>query len=129
MKTVTDQIQKYKQPVVTLQVLWPNNGTVISIRISQYPLIDCVFEVGFIVNVAIVPLLVKGFTTVSDGLCVWKVEEHFWDIVIINWHAPTEEDNRDIKEFTWILRRIRKNKLHLILETVPIQILKGDFNS
>ncbi|XP_060861781.1 craniofacial development protein 2-like [Metopolophium dirhodum] len=94
MKTVTDQIQKYKLPVVALQELrWPGNGNVKS---ENY----IIFYSG------------------SEN------EEYFWDIVIINCYAPTEQENNDIKcEFYEELERI--------YDTQPrncIKILMGDFN-
>lgn len=57
---------------------------------------------------AILPY-VKSFTPVSDRLYILKLEGRFWDIVIINCYAPTEQGNNDIKcEFYEELERIYK---------------------
>ncbi|KAL4152678.1 hypothetical protein QTP88_000511 [Uroleucon formosanum] len=73
---------------------------------------------------AILPWVIS-FTPVSDRLCILKLEGRFWDIVIINCYAPTEQGNNDIKcEFYEELERI--------YDTQPrncIKILMGDFNA
>jgi len=100
MKTVTDQVQKYKLTVVALQDLrWPGNG---NIKSENYTIFYSGSEngrheygVGFMISDAILPN-VKSFTPVSDRLCVLKLEGRYWDIVIKNCYAPTEGENNDI---------------------------------
>ncbi|CAI6358159.1 unnamed protein product [Macrosiphum euphorbiae] len=129
MKIVTDQIQKYKLPVVALQeVRWPGSG---SVKSENYTIFysgstDGRHErgVGSMVNDIVLPH-VKGFTPVSDRLCVLKLEENFWDIIVVNCYAPTEEGNNDIKnEFYEELERI-----YDIQPRNCMKILVGDFNA
>jgi len=81
MKTVTSLIQKYKLPVVALQELrWPYNGNA---RPEHYTIFYSGLEngsheygVGFMISDAILPRVIS-FTSVSDRLCILKLEGRF----------------------------------------------------
>ena len=47
---------------------------------------------------AILPRVIS-FTPVSDRPFILKLEERFWDIVIINCYAPTEQGNNEAASF------------------------------
>jgi hypothetical protein len=92
MKNVTDQIQKYKLPVVALQeVRWPGSGCVKSENYTIFYSgstggknergVDFMHET--MVNDVILPH-VKGFTPVSERLCILKLEGNLWDIIVVN---------------------------------------------
>jgi hypothetical protein len=66
----------------------------------------CERGVGFIIIDTILPH-VKGFTLVSDSLCVLKLEGNLWNIIVVNCYAPTEDDSNDIKKE--IFRKAGKN--------------------
>lgn len=130
MKTITDQVQKYKLPLVALQELrWTGNG---NIKSENYTIFYSGSEnskheygLGFMISDLILPN-VKDFTPVSDRLCVLKLKGRFWYIVVINCYAYAIAMLLlyDIKcEFYEELKRI--------YDTLPkncVEILMGDFN-
>jgi len=81
MKTVTDQILKYKLPVVALQELqWPGNGNV---KLENYIVFYSGSEnvwheygVEFMISDEILPH-VKSFKPVNNRLCILKLERCF----------------------------------------------------
>lgn len=60
--------------------------------------------VGFIVSDKIMSSIVN-FKPINDRLCILEIKCKWYNVIMINWYAPTEDKNDDIKtasKMSWI---------------------------
>jgi len=80
--------------------------------------------VGFIVYDKVLSCI-KNFSAVSDRICYIRIAGRIFDLVIINYYAPTEDKNEDIKDNFY-------EDLEAVYNSLPLHCVKmvvGDLNA
>jgi len=81
-------------------------------------------DVGFVVHDDIYRN-VKHFDAINDRICYLHIKSRLFDVILLNWYAPTEEDDDDIKSTFY-------DRIEQIYDHLPshaIIIVLGDFNA
>lgn len=101
LKILIDEVTRYNIPIVALQeVGWPGNG---SVKSGNYTLLYSgsrsnrhEYGVGFLVSDSILPNI-KSFTATNERMVFVLVKGKIWDIALLNFYAPMEDKNNEVK--------------------------------
>ncbi|XP_015377026.1 PREDICTED: craniofacial development protein 2-like [Diuraphis noxia] len=127
--TPTDAKNSYKLDILALQeVRWPDSGNIktgsTTIFYSETNNGRHENGVGFIINEKILHNT-KGFTSINDHICCIKISGRHFDLILINYYAPTEDKVDDIKEKFYDELETEVNSL----PTHSLKMIVGDFNA
>lgn len=129
LKIVTEEIEKYKIPLVAVQeIRWTGEGT---IRSNNSTIFYSGTKnnrhgkgVGLVVNEKIVPC-VKSFVAINEHICFIRMIGRKSDIIVINCYALTEEKEEEEKNIFY-------EDLERTFDSLPkncIKVIVGDFNA
>lgn len=129
MKTIIDEIKRYKLPVVALQeIRWPGNGSIKSYDTTLFYSGGASdrheFGVGFMINEALLTKVSK-FEVINERLCYIRFSMSNYDLIIINCHASTEEKEEEVKNAFY-------EDLERVYDTLPrhsVKLVIGDMNA
>jgi len=123
-----EELKKYRAHIPAIQeIRWTGKGILQKKECDVY--YSCherrhVFGTGFVVDKK-VKHIVLDFVPISERICCLHVKGRFFNMSIINAHAPTEDKEDSIKdEFYEVLEKIYDSRLKN-----DMKILIGDFNA
>jgi hypothetical protein len=127
LKHIINEIKKFKFDIVALQET-KQKGEIV-MEIGEYVFLNSggsnrMLGTGFVIHKRMKPSIVN-FKTVSDRVCLLRIRGKYQKITFINFHAPSEEKDVEVKEAFY-------NELDRIYEEVPrydIKIMLGDANA
>lgn len=128
LKELCGEMRKYKLDILAVQESRWKGGGIFDTR--SHTVLYCgseqrhEFGVAFIVDKGM-KANVLGFTPVNERMCVLRVKTRFFNLLMINVHAETEDKNEITKDNFY-------NKLEQVYDATPsndIKILIGDFNA
>jgi len=113
---------------ISREVRWPENGSVKSgnhtIFYSGSRSNRHEYGVGFLVSDSILPNI-KSFTAINERMAFVLVKGKIWDIALLNWYAPTEDKNNEVKSDFY-------EDLENAYDSLPgstVKIIVGDLNA
>lgn len=127
LTTVISGLERYQLNIAAIQeTRWPGQG---NLKINNWTYfysggLDHQAGVGFVVNDKLLPN-VKRFETINDRICYLELKCKWYNLIIINGYAPTEDKNEAIKNEFY-------ERLDTVWDLLPnskAKILLGDFNS
>jgi endonuclease/exonuclease/phosphatase family metal-dependent hydrolase/ribosomal protein S28E/S33 len=129
LKSLLEQVDKYNIDVAALQeTKWLGSEITdmksYTIFKSGKPSGNREFGVAFIVNKKF-KQLVTDFKPINERLCALRIKTTFFNVWLINIHAPTEDKDDDIKDEFYSL-------LEYTYDSLPsndMKIVLGDFNA
>lgn len=130
LRTVTDALQRAGITITALQeTRYPGKDVIKGRDYSFYYSGKSVeknreFGTGFVVLKAATGAVID-FNPINERLCTLRIRGKFFNISLINAHAPTEEKDDEVKELFY-------ERLQLAYNNAPprdIKIILGDFNA
>lgn len=128
LKTLTDELARYKMDVTAVQEMrWLGSGHQ---RHREYDLYyschasDHMFGTGFIVGPKMKSLVID-FKPINERLCTLRMRGKFYNISVINVHAPTEEKTSEVKESFYE----ELDRAYSQCPSHDLKIVLGDFNA
>lgn len=127
LRRVTDEMKKYKLSILALQEMRWKGCDVMDVKEHTvfYSCGDrCLFGTGFIVEKRIRHSVIE-FIPIDERLCALRLRSRFFNIALINVHAPTEDKDDDYKDNFY-------DKLQASLSKLPqndVKIVLGDMNA
>lgn len=127
-KTLADELKNAKLDITALQETKKAGKNMASFK--DYALYysgtqsASLFGTGFLVAGKALGAVI-GFNPIDERMCTLRVKGKFFNITLINCHAPTEEKDDDIKNAFY-------EKLQKVFERSPkrdVKIVLGDFNA
>jgi len=125
---LTEELKKYRAHIIAIQeIKWIGKGILQKKECDVY--YSCherkhVFGTGFVVDKK-VKHIVLVFVPISERICCLRVKGRFFNMRIINVHAPTEDKEDSIKdEFYEVLEKIYDSR-----PKNDVKILIGGFNA
>lgn len=123
LTTVISSLERYQLDITAIQeTRWPGQGNLKTYIYSGG--LACQAGVGFVVSDELLPN-VKRFEAINDRICYLELKSKWYNLVIINGYAPTEDKNEDIKNEFY-------ERLDTVCDQLPnsnVKILLGDFNT
>lgn len=101
MKLIIDEVKRYKLPIVELQeIKWLGSGSVKSndttIFYSRGTSPRHGYGVGFLINEALLSKVIR-FEVINKRLFFIRLTMPNYDLIIINYHAPTEKKKEEVR--------------------------------
>lgn len=100
LTTMISELERYRLDMIAIQeTRWPGND---NLRTGNWTIFysggtEHQNGVGFIGNDKIL-LIVKKFEAINDRICCIEIESKWFNIVIVNCYAPTEDKEDEIKD-------------------------------
>ncbi|XP_060881722.1 craniofacial development protein 2-like [Metopolophium dirhodum] len=127
LTTAILELERYRLDIIAIQeVRWTGEG---SLKIGNWTVFHSGGDehqggVSFIVNDKILHR-VKKFKAVNDRICHMELECRWFNVILINGYAPTEDKEDEVKD---IFYENLENECDRI-PTNKVKILLGDFNA
>lgn len=127
LEELKEQATKYKIDLIALQeVRWPNTGFIQHRTHSMFHTASKggLFGTGFLVYKSLRDNIID-FQPISETLCTLRLRGKFYNVSIVNAHAPTEDKDDNVKTAFY-------NKLEKVIDKLPrydMKIILGDFNA
>ncbi|XP_008178185.1 craniofacial development protein 2-like [Acyrthosiphon pisum] len=127
LTTVISSLERYQLNIAAIQeTRWPGQG---NLKINNWTYfysggLDHQAGVGFVVNDKLLPN-VKLFEAINNRICYLELKCKWYNFIIINGYAPTEDKNEAIKNEYY-------ERLDTVWDLLPnskVKILLGDFNA
>lgn len=127
MTTTISCLERYKLDITAIQeVRWEDAGHITSQGMTMFYSGGTKHErgVGFIVKDRIMSNIVN-FKSINDRLCILELKCKWYNVIMINCYAPTEDKHDDIKTVFY-------DELEILYDSLPNwkpKIVIGDFNA
>ncbi|XP_060842503.1 craniofacial development protein 2-like [Rhopalosiphum padi] len=127
MTTIVSCLERYKLDITAVQeVRWDGAG---SLKTQEMIIFysggeNHVRGVGFVIKNSILPNVVR-FEPINDRICYVELKGKWFNIILINCYAPTEEKSEEIKNAFYE----ELDRIYDALPTGKPKIILGDFNA
>ncbi|PNF38233.1 hypothetical protein B7P43_G11852 [Cryptotermes secundus] len=134
MKSVLEQIDKYNMKITAIQeIRWLGKGIMDILYILYYRNILYVsgktegnkeFGVAFVIEQEFKSAIIN-FKPISERICTLRIRTKFFNMTLMNVHAPTEEKEEEVKDYFYQ----QMEETYDSIQSNDIKFILGDLNA